>query len=793
MPRILRRSLIALAIGLPLAVVLAAGTLWGALRGSLPRLDGEFATTGITAPVRIARDDLGVVDIHATDRGDAAFALGFVHAQDRFFQMDLQRRAAAGELAALFGPVALERDRDTRRHRFRRRARAKISAMPPADRRIVDAYTAGVNAGLDDLQVRPFEYLALRQAPQPWRAEDTVLVLYSMFLDLAYSTVTTELNAAVVADLFGAPLAALLLPRANRWEAPLAGDGPPLPVIPDPADADLRDWTFDGMSYDEYRSSPHQDQAGSNNWAVAGMRTADGRALLANDMHLGLSLPNTWYRARIGFQVGGTTHEVVGATLPGTPAVVVGSNGRVAWGFTNSYGDWSDLVRVGGDSVRYRTPDGWKNFERDREIIEVAGADPDTLWIESTVWGPVWATDPDGNRLALRWTAHDPEAANFRLLDLETARDVDEALAVATTLGIPGQNLVCADADGRVGWALAARIPRRVGYDGRLPVSWASGRHRWDGYLDPAEQPRLADPVDGLVWTANNRVVSGEALAQIGDGGYALGARARQIRDTLRSMAEPDERAMLELQLDDRALFLGEWRDFLLSVLARHEASLDTPQRRFLTKVRDDWEGRASTGSVSYRLVRNAVYECIDVVYQPFTRVCAAAWPGFDARYLPYRHAVAWLVLHERPENLLPPWLADWDDAVLRAVRTTMDAVEADPEPLAGYTWGRQNEVSVAHPFAALVPALRRWLATAPVPLPGDAFMPRVQGPHHGASERMAVSPGHEEDGIFHMPGGQSGHPLSPWFLAGHEAWEEGRPTPLLPGAATHRLRLTPD
>lgn len=792
MRRRIRRWLTWLALVVVAGALLILGGAWLTVRGSLPRTDGSIEVAGLAAPVRIARDDLGVVDIRAASRADAAFALGFAHAQDRYFQMDLQRRAAAGELAALFGPVALGRDRDTRRHLFRMRARSRIRGLPLDDRALIEAYTAGVNAGLADLRVRPFEYLLLRQRPQPWQAEDTILTLYSMFLDLAYSTAIAEENWAVVSDRFPAGLADFLLPRADRWEAPLMEGGPAWPTLPDSSVVDMHDWTFDGRTYDEFQEHPRQDAAGSNCWAVAGTRAGHGRAMLANDMHLGLQLPNTWYRARLGWTDADSVRSVVGVTLPGAPAVVAGSNGRVAWGFTNSYGDWSDLVRLSGDSTRYRTPDGWQDFEHIPESIEIAGTEPDTLWIENTLWGPVWGTDIGGRRFALRWTAHDPDAANLELLRLETARDVDEAVAVAARLGIPAQNLICADATGRIGWGLAGRIPRRVGFDGRLPVSWASGRHRWDGYLDPSEGPRIVDPEEGLIWTANNRVASGEALELIGDGGYALGVRARQIRDGLRSLDRPVERDLLALQLDDRALFLEQWRELILAVLARHSAELGAAQRQFLRKVGEEWEGRAAIGSVSYRLVRNAVYECIDAAFAPFAKACAASDPDFDPRWLPHRHEVTWQLLTEQPHHLLPPWFDTWDEAVLAAVDSTMAGVERTGLPLARFTWGARNEVSLKHPFAALLPRLSRWLATEPRPLPGDSFMPRVQGTGHGASERMVVSPGHESEAIFHMPGGQSGHPLSPWFLAGHRAWEEGRPTGLLPGEPRHQLELRP-
>lgn len=799
MRRRLRRILLVVLASLLGLVLLALLTGTALLRGSLARLDGTVSLAGLEQSVTITRDDLGVPDIQAASRLDAARALGYLHGQDRFFQMDLQRRNAAGELAALLGPGLVAVDRDNRRHRFRMRAEAVLAAANPTGRAHLDAYTDGVNAGLADLKVRPFEYLVLRQQPEPWRPADTVLTLYAMFLDLSLSTAWTEETYGLLKDNLPAALVELLLPRSNRWEAPLE-DGPvPGVQLPDSTSLDLRRWSYSGLTYDEYHDSlrqpPQQDTAGSNNWAVAGSLTGHGGALLANDMHLSHGLPNIWYRARMSWPEGDGTRSVVGVTLPGAPALVAGSNGQVAWGFTNSYGDWVDLVILttdSADSTRYRTPAGWRSLNRVPEVITVAGAAPDTLWIDETIWGPVWLTDSQGRRLVLRWTAHDTDAVNVYLDRLETVGNVEEAVQVAATIGMPQQNFVCADSGGHIGWTIAGRIPRRVGWDGRFPESWADGSHRWDGYLEPSEQPRIVDPPGGRLWTANNRVVAGHDLAVIGDGGYGLGPRARQIRDDLRALDKPVEKDMLAVQLDDRAVFRAQWRKLVLGVLAAARPAAESPRGQFQRVVRDQWSGRAEPGSVAYRLVRGFSFECSDLVYEILIKSLYAKDPDFQPRWLPHRLAVSWEVLAAEPANLLPPMYDDWDDLVLVAVDRVMAWALAEGRSLDDFTWGARNQVVVGHPFTQMAPWLSRWLAAPVQPMPGDSFMPRVQHQRSGASERMVVSPGREADGLFEMPGGQSGHPLSPYFLAGHEDWVAGRAAPLLPGAAVHRLVLAP-
>lgn len=792
--RVLR---IALAVVI-LLLVLPTLVVIGLVRGSLPVLDGERALVSLEAPVEVHRDELGIPDIMAAGRTDAARALGYLHAQDRFFQMDLQRRGAAGELAALLGPALRATDREVRVHRFRTRALEILDALPEEQRRLLDAYAVGVNAGLDDLRARPVEYLALRQQPVSWRPEDSILTLHAMFLDLSLWCASYEATCSALRDELPAELAEFLLPWSNPWDAPLQ-PGPVTAIeIPDSAAVDVRDWSFGEKRWDEFRTeflaTEPQDRAGSNNWAVAGPRTAHGGAIVANDMHLGHRLPNIWYRTRMSWPEGDRRRALVGVTLPGTPALVVGSNGHVAWGFTNTQGDWADLVVLEldeTDSTRYRTPEGWRTIERIPEVIEIAGSPADTLWIEQTRWGPVTGRDTRGRRLALRWTAHDDEAVNLDLFELERAKTVDDVVAIAGGLGIPPQNLVCGDRSGRIGWAVAGRIPRRIGWDGRTSVSWADGTHRWEGFVGPDRTPRVVDPGEGLLWTANNRVTSGDELALVGDGGYALGARASQIRDDLRALPDgATEEDLLAIALDDRALFQAQWRRLAMEVLA--DAPPDSLRDQFLEVVRDDWTGRAEPESVSYRLVRGFTYHCVDNVYDLLTGKVANVDENFRADWLPYRHAVTWKILQERPPYLLAPWFEDWDHLVLNAVDRTMESVVESGFPLEEYTWGQRNQVEVVHPFVMLDSRLARWLAAERKALPGDSFMPRVQHPRHGASERMVVSPGREQLGIMHMPGGQSGHPWSPYFLAGHEDWERGEATPLLPGKVRHRFRLVP-
>lgn len=807
---VLRRLGRALAIVLGLLIlVFLAGGLWFRSRvaESLPQLSGERAVPGLSAPITVSRDALGVPTIRAESRADAARALGFLHGQERFFQMDLLRRSAAGELAEIVGPAVLEGDRGIRIHRFRAVARQVVERASPEERALVAAYADGVNAGLSALGEKPFEYLLLRTEPAPWKPEDSILAVFAMFIDLHDEDGSGESVLGILHDGLPPEMFAFLAPPGTEWDAPVVGE--PLAALPIPGPE-----VFNLRKAPAPRSLPkaaalrgrgqapplrvlEQDEefvVGSNNWAVAGSHTADGRALLANDMHLGIRVPNTWYRVSIVRPDGaGGSIRVTGVTLPGTPLLAVGSNGHVAWGFTNSYGDWTDLILLEVDPRQpdvYRTPQGPKRFAKVTETIRVKGGEDVPLEVKETIWGPVLDADSQGRPRAFAWTAHYPESVNLASVGLETARTLEEAMAVANRSGIPPQNFVVADETGRIGWTIMGQMPRRVGFSGQVPTSWADGSRGWNGWLTPEEMPRVIDPPSGRIWTANARVVDGEMLAKLGDGGYDLGARALQIRDGLLAREKVTPADMLAIQLDDRALFLDRWRKLLLDTLTPEAVAADPRRKEMRRLVETTWTGRASVDSSAYWLVR--VFR-LAAREQVFFALTGQNDVPEQERFAPTHQfeAPLWRMVTERPAHLLDPEFRSWDEQLLAAADATIEFLGQEGD-LSAMVWGLRNTTRIRHPLGMGVPLFGRWLDVPPRPLPGDDNMPRFQSAGAGASERMVVSPGYEEAGLFHMPVGQSGHPMSPYYQAGHQAWENGDPTPFLPGPAVHTLRLTP-
>lgn len=757
---------------------------------SLPQLDGTHSVAGIGAAVTIVRDRVGIPTITGSNRLDVAFATGFVHGQDRFFQMDLSRRNAAGELAELFGSIAVNLDKRNRFHRFRARAAIIIEHASANDQAILSAYADGVNAGLGNLNSKPFEYFVLGADPAPWSKEDSILVAYSMYMDLNDERASAELSRSLAYNVLPLAVYDWMYPEGTSWDAPMIGDAREAQEIPDASVYDLSEKQAAVGNFMQ-QVYPGHIMPGSNNWAVNGELSGSGRAIVANDMHLQIRVPNVFYRARL--IVPGES-DVTGLTLPGTPLIIVGSNGKIAWGFTNSFGDWTDavIVRSAGDDDSYLTPDGPRKFDVYSETINVKNGQPETLIVRETIWGPL--LDDDAYReadIAVSWIGHKVRGVNIRQLALEKASSVSEALAIANTMGVPPQNFVCGDAMGNIGWTIAGQIPSRGDFDARLPADW-SKQPGWTGWVSPEDYPRIINPESGRIWTANARVVDGEALDTLGLGGYDLGARARQIRDGLfaKPSFEPD--SMLAIQIDDRALFLKRWRDLLMDVLDDQVVKGSAARQEYRDLV-ENWVPRASVDSVGYRLVRAFRLEVRGRVFEMLMSPVRERY-GSDVklRISNQFESPLWSLVNERPAHLLTADYESWQDLLLTSIDQSTEYFSANyDDQLANRSWGERNTALIRHPLSRVLPILSGWLDMPADQLSGDSNMPKVIGPAFGASERFAVSPGDEQSGYLHMPAGQSGHPMSDFYRVGHDDWVQGRATPFLPGDAAHALTLT--
>jgi len=781
------------------AVGLSALSLAGLLRGSLPSLEGAVKLEGLRDSVVVERDANGVPTVRGSHRLDVARATGFLHGQERFFQMDLMRRRAAGELSELIGPATTSVDEDVRVHGFRAVAKSVVARFDARERALMDAYVQGVNSGLRSLSVRPYEYLLLRSEPRAWTSQDSVLCVLAMFLTLHESRGEKESTLAVMRDALPPALFDFLAPRGTLdWDAPIVGDPIAPSPIPGPEILDLRAKDAPPQAAAVYpppdRFDPEDNLpfVGSNNWAVDAAHSATGAAMVADDMHLEIAVPNIWYRLRLVFpDEEGETRSIAGVSLPGTAGIVAGSNGRIAWGFTNTQGDWNDLVILepGPEANTYLTAEGPKTFARRQETIAVKGGPTRTIEVLDTIYGPVIDRDHNGKLRAYQWTAHDPEAVNLKLLDLEDADTIEDAIEVAHAAGAPPQNAVIADRSGRIAWTVAGRIPKREGFEGRLPVTRTDPARRWDGYLTSAEVPTVVAPAAGRLWTANARVVSGPMLTLMGEGNYPLGARAKQIRDDLFARETFSASDLMDIQLDNRALFLERWQKLALETLDEGALSAHPELREARTFI-EQWGARAAVESIGFRIVRAFRLAVSDRAFAPLVSPATKLDPAFRYGRVWQNEGPLWALVTERPLHLLDPRYPDWHALLVDSLKAVVADLTSNGRRLSERTWGERNTARIQHPLSKAVPALSRFLDMPRDPLPGDDHMPRVHSPTNGASERFVVSPGREAEGLFHMPTGQSSHPLSPYFGGGHEAWLRGEKTPFLPGPTRYTLVL---
>jgi len=779
--------------------------LYSQIDSALPILDGKATIFGLNDLVSVERDQQGIPTIKANSREDLALATGFIHAQERFFQMDLLRRNSAGELASLFGNLALDYDKSIRRHRFRERARSIVRQLPAEQMTLLSAYTRGVNAGLYQLKAAPFEYLLLQQAPVEWQEEDTILTVLSMYLDLQYRQGEREQTLGLMKSTLPPEIYQFLNPKGSIWDATIDGtkfEPAPLPktfltsVAKQKAVNNIAQQRSNNKpaaltTKDKYQSDL---LPGSNNWAVSGNLSATGSAIVANDMHLGIRVPNTWFRASFEYPVKDSNHtvKITGLTLPGTPAMVAGSNGHIAWGFTNSYGDWSDVIilETSADQKQYLTPNGFVDFTEHKQIIAVKDNESVEITFKETIWGPVIGKNENNQQLAYRWVAHDIEAVNFQHVKLERAKSVDEAFKIAATAGIPAQNMMIGDKSGNIGWTIMGPIPQKSATFGDIPTSWADGKNTWLGYLTKAEYPKIKNPSSHRLWTANSRVVGGEMVGKIGNGGYALGARSQQIKQRLFEQEEFNEEALLQIALDDEAIFLSRWQQLILNKVLTDEAIKNKHQWQLAKTLLQVKPLHAAVDSVAYRLSHNFRINVRNEVFSQLKNQLKESNQAVNFRTI--RHQIEtplWALINQQPNNFLTDEQGSWQTLLNNAFIETLADMTKE-QPLSEATWGQQNTTKIRHPLSKGVPVIGNWLDMPSSQLAGDSYMPRVQGTTFGASERMVVSPGHEESGILHMPTSQSGHPWSPYYGLGHKDWELGKSSPFLPGKTQYRLVL---
>jgi len=586
--RVLRRVLF---LGLySLAAVAAAAAVWAGylIWRTFPRQSGAVKVAGPSAPIRIESDAHGVPTIRAGSIPDALFGLGYVHARDRLWQMEFQRRVGAGRLAEVLGEGLVPADRFLRTVGFHRAAESAWKGLSESERQLFRAYAAGVNAFVQSSPARPIEFRILRASPEPWDSVDSLAWAKMMAWDLA-GNARDEIRRTRFAAAVGPERAAELLPIAAseptiltdaEWRPAFAAaaftfaappSAPPLVW----AALDRSFGSLDALGFGG-------EDLGSNSWVVAGSRTSSGRPILANDPHLGLKAPSVWYLASIV----APGYVVTGATLPGVPGVIIGHNDRIAWGLTSIEPDVQDLFVEDvdpKDASRYRHRGEWKPFSVRSEKIRVRGGGDVEISVRGSVHGPIVSevlggADKLGPAVALRWTGlDDGDRTAEAFFAINTARNWSEFLAAARLVQAPPQNLVYADVEGHIGYTASGTMPIRPRSDGLLPVS-GSGDDDWSGMIPFEKLPRVLDPARGFIATANNRVVPDGFPYSFGLD-WAEPYRARRITQMIEGKPRLSVEDVEAMQLDRRSLQVEELLPLLLDTVPSDGASRDALAR----------------------------------------------------------------------------------------------------------------------------------------------------------------------------------------------------------------------
>lgn len=586
-------------------------------RRSFPQTTGQVEIGGLSASVTVIRDGRGVPHIYAESLTDLYYAQGYVHAQDRFWQMDWWRHIGSARLAELAGSSLVDTDTFLRTLGFWEIAEREFEQLSPESRAALEAYAAGVNSYLEDRSgsALAFEYALLPllnrgYEPEPWTPINTITWAKMMAWDLG-GNMGSEIERAVLTGLLGPERAAELWPEFPD-DLPVIVPESYSAARPSPSDQALVAglaplWSDVGDSLEslDVLRPFGQPDIGSNNWVVAGSRTDTGMPLLANDPHLGIQNPAIWYEA--GLHCTGTTDRcpinVVGFSFPGTPGIIIGHNDRIAWGVTNLGPDVQDLYveKINPDNPnQYEYQGRWVDMDIRTEVIEVAGGDPISIEVKSTRHGPIISDVygpleefgdkaggvdvPEQYAVAMRWTALEPTGIVDAILGINFATNWTEFRNSLRDWDVPSQNFVYADVDGNIGYQAPGQIPVRRSGDGRFPVPGWTGEYEWTGFVPFDELPSVLNPPEGFIATANQPVVRPGAAPYFG-ADAAYGYRGARIVDVLEGDTEVTIADIVELQGDARNLSAEEILPYVFD-LSPDTQVVDEAQQILLT-----WSG----------------------------------------------------------------------------------------------------------------------------------------------------------------------------------------------------------
>lgn len=809
-------------------LLVATGSGWWWARGSLPALDGQLALSGLNAPVEVLIDGYGVPTAYARETDDVWFAAGALHARDRLWQMELYRRVTRGRLSEVMGESTLPIDQRFLTLGLRQGAAEEWARATPAVRVALERYAAGVNAVASSLagRRRPLEFQILGIAPAPWTPEDSLAVGRLLAWRLAENHQAELVRGALAAKLGEAAARELGgrypegSPAVLSEPGPAAPSGSPLRVswgsaTPSPR-GELPGWP-EGLEW----LRPGVKRGNSNNWVVAGRKTKSGRAILANDPHLPIEFPSVWYELHLV----AAGLDVAGVTVPGVPFVVLGHNARVGWGITNTNADVQDLflerVQVGNQRVFSRGE--WVPVEVTPADIPIRGhAHPSRFEVWKTRHGPIFADvglewdappswlSPDGRpsderrAYAIRWDAGGDLAGSFEALNRAT--DWASFTAAIESFALPSSNVVYADVDGNIGYAMSGRLPVRAGGDGGLPIDGGSGAGAWTGTLPPAALPRAINPPAGFIASANNEI--DRAFPGLITRDWAAPFRAARLVDRLSQPESVDLETMLALQNDRRSLAAD-------AVLAGLDSAMTAGRTReadasavAVLNLLAQWDRIVDARPVVslYEAFEDALWRrtFMDEMDEPLF-LAFYQWAGAE------RFAGLHVVLADRQSR----WFDDIttvdrretrDEIMLLAARDAEERLQRDYGGADRRAWDRVHAAHFDHPLGNAAFPLAWFFNRGPVPVSGDGTTVmriswnrlRPFAAWEYPSWRQILHAGQWDESRVSMPSGQSGHPLSPHYFDQNQIWRDGgyRLQPFsraaVQAASRHRVLLVP-
>jgi penicillin amidase len=798
-----------------LLVALIAGVWWlyWIARSPLPQLDGSVAVPGISAKVRVVRDGQGVPTIEAATLEDLFFAQGYVTAQDRLWQMDMMRRAAAGELSEVIGEDTVKMDREQRILGLRLAAEAAEKIISARDRAYFDAYTRGVNAFLESHRDRlALEFRLLKYTPRPWTVIDSLLVGARMVQDLNHYSNPPALTREKILAKLGPELTADLYVNSSWRDRPPTEtrriEGEPAANSSDEEDDDEEVDPEGGNSRltsalpsapvspspSAFTSALTLEEAdsfrpGSNNWVVSGQHTVSGKPLLSNDMHLDHQMPNLWFEAHLKTTSG--DFDVAGVTLPGIPFVIVGHNQRIGWGFTNVGPTVEDdFIEEFNAQGQYKTAKGWIDAQHRQETIHVKGKPDVVMDVVSTRHGPIITELLPGEtrKIALRWTLQDGMGLMF--FDVNSAENWDQFRKAFSTFGAPGQNVMYGDVDGHIGYQATGRVPIRAASDGSLPVSGSDDAHEWKGWIPFDEMPHVYDPPAGILATANGRITPNGYKYSISTE-WEAPWRTDRIYRVLESGKKFAPADMLTLQMDVSSTYDRFCADKFVYAIDHAASASDRAKRA--AEILRDWDGRMSADSAAPTIETKARQELARLLLEPKLGP-APDGPNLNAKsgalsWKSYHWAMSsvWLenVLTRQPPRWLPPGYSDYGtlltaalENVVKQSRLVVDSPSVDhslaPADLSQWKWGKIYPVEIDHPVLSQLPLIGRFTGPGLHPLSGSSYTAKAVGRGFGPSERLTWNFANLDESTLNVVTGESGIFLSPYYMDQWPAWYGG-------------------